>query len=125
MLNKIVSETQLHLAKMFFAYREANKLSQTKVAKKLGVTFQQVQKYEKCINEMSALRLIDSAKIFKINLNDFIDKDPYQVLDGADISIIKKEKALLKIEQLEEKINDHNRSKKNMVGESISTRAYL
>ena len=39
------------------AYRQAAKFTQTELANELGVTFQQVQKYEKGVNRVAAGRL--------------------------------------------------------------------
>tara|TARA_B100001939_G_C16454794_1_gene410491 strand:+ start:24 stop:287 length:264 start_codon:yes stop_codon:yes gene_type:complete len=43
-------------------------LTQTEVAKKLGVTFQQVQKYEKGTNGCSAKRIADIGKALNITV---------------------------------------------------------
>ena len=43
-------------------------LTQTEVANKLGVTFQQVQKYEKGTNGCSAKRIADVAKVLNITV---------------------------------------------------------
>ena len=51
-------------------------LSQTKMADKLGITFQQVQKYEKGTNRMSASRLIDLASVLDVPITYFFDDMP-------------------------------------------------
>lgn len=48
-------------------------LSQTEVANKLGVTFQQVQKYEKGTNGCSAKKINDLGKALKVNVLYFFD----------------------------------------------------
>ena len=40
-------------------------LTQTKVAKAINVTFQQIQKYEKGINGVSSVKIITTVKLFK------------------------------------------------------------
>lgn len=85
---------------MLVAHRYAKNLTQTKVANKIGVTFQQVQKYERMINKITSDKLIEFCNSLDVKLQSFQDGDPYQVLDGADISILKKEKALNIIEIL-------------------------
>ena len=85
---------------MLVAHRYAKNLTQTKVANKIGVTFQQVQKYERMINKITSDKLIDFCNALDVKLQSFQDGDPFQVLDGADISILKKEKALSIIEIL-------------------------
>jgi transcriptional regulator with XRE-family HTH domain len=48
------------------AYRQASGLSQSDVGQKIGVTFQQIQKYEKGSNRLSGSRLIEVAHLFKV-----------------------------------------------------------
>ena len=93
-------DNKLRIASMLVAHRYAKNLTQTKVANKIGVTFQQVQKYERMINKITSDKLIEFCNSLDVKLQSFQDGDPYQVLDGADISILKKEKALNIIEIL-------------------------
>ena len=53
--------------------RKLNNLNQTKVGNAIGVTFQQIQKYEKGKNGLSALRLKQLADKFKVSLDVLID----------------------------------------------------
>jgi transcriptional regulator with XRE-family HTH domain len=48
-------------------------LTQTKVAKAINVTFQQIQKYEKGINGVSSVRLLQLASYLKVPINYFFD----------------------------------------------------
>jgi len=91
---------KLQIASMLVAHRCANKKTQTQVAKMLGVTFQQVQKYEHMINKITSEKLLQFCISLNVRLQSFQDGDPYQVLEGADISIIEKEKAMQRIEKL-------------------------
>src|SRR5207247_9910393 len=50
-------------------------LSQTALANELGVTFQQVQKYEKGRNRVGASRLSDAAKILSVPVSFFFEDD--------------------------------------------------
>jgi transcriptional regulator with XRE-family HTH domain len=47
--------------------------SQEQLAKKLGVTFQQVQKYEKGLNRIGASRLFHIAKVLDVPIQFFFD----------------------------------------------------
>lgn len=49
------------------AIRRTNGLSQSALAEKLGVTFQQVQKYEKGTNRVSVASLITICKVLDIS----------------------------------------------------------
>jgi len=53
-------------------------LSQEKVAKALGLTFQQVQKYEKGTNRISASRLHRLASILQVTVPFFFEGAPQQ-----------------------------------------------
>jgi len=48
------------------AYRKQLGLSQSQVANQLGLTFQQIQKYEKGTNRIGAGRLFDMARLFNV-----------------------------------------------------------
>jgi len=54
------------------AYREIKGLSQTELGSSLGVTFQQIQKYETGRNKVSVSRLIDMCKILDVSLMNFV-----------------------------------------------------
>jgi transcriptional regulator with XRE-family HTH domain len=55
------------------AVRLARGMSQTDLAVKLGITFQQVQKYEKGVNRVGSGRLFEMAGIFAIPVTSFFD----------------------------------------------------
>lgn len=48
-------------------------LSQEAVAKAVGITFQQVQKYEKGVNAMNARRLVEFARFMNVPVAYFFD----------------------------------------------------
>jgi transcriptional regulator with XRE-family HTH domain len=51
-------------------------LSQTELAKALGITFQQVQKYEKGRNRMSAATMVRIAELLEVDIQYFFDDLP-------------------------------------------------
>ena len=53
--------------------RKLNNVSQTELASFLGMTFQQVQKYEKGINRISASRLFELANALRVPVSYFFD----------------------------------------------------
>jgi transcriptional regulator with XRE-family HTH domain len=55
-------------------------MSQEKLGEKLGLTFQQVQKYEKGINRIGASRLFDLAQVLGVSVQFFYEEAP--VTDG-------------------------------------------
>jgi transcriptional regulator with XRE-family HTH domain len=54
------------------AYRDIKGYSQTELGEKIGVTFQQIQKYENGKNKVSVSRLIDICKVLDVSLMNFI-----------------------------------------------------
>jgi transcriptional regulator with XRE-family HTH domain len=54
-------------------HRNAARVSQTELAEKLGVTFQQVQKYERGTNRLSAGRLLTVAHVLKVPVTAFYE----------------------------------------------------
>jgi transcriptional regulator with XRE-family HTH domain len=51
-------------------------MSQEKLGEKLGLTFQQVQKYEKGINRIGASRLYDLAQVLGVSVQFFYEDAP-------------------------------------------------
>ena len=49
-------------------------MSQEDLASRLGITFQQVQKYERGLNRISGSRLYDISKILQVNIDYFFDE---------------------------------------------------
>lgn len=74
MTAKSASVIDQEIAKRVLAHRTQLGLSQTEVGEKLGVTFQQVQKYEKGINRIGAGRLFQMAAVFNIPVEALFPK---------------------------------------------------
>ena len=55
--------------------REARGMSQMELAEEVGVSFQQIQKYEKGINRISAERIQQIAKALGTSVNTFFEKE--------------------------------------------------
>ena len=72
----MITETQFNenVGRVLIRLRHANKLTQTKVAKKLNKTFQQVQKYEKGKNATSSFRLLELATIYKTTVQNIVSE---------------------------------------------------
>ena len=62
-----------HLGNKLKLRRLALGLTQTKVAKAIHVTFQQIQKYEKGTNGVSSIRLLQLANFLKVPVNYFFE----------------------------------------------------
>ena len=66
----------IHLGNKLKLRRLALSLTQTKVAKAINVTFQQIQKYEKGTNGVSSIRLLQLANYLKVPVNYFFEDFP-------------------------------------------------
>ena len=64
------------------ARRIMKKMSQDDLGKSLGVTFQQIQKYEKGTNRMSAALMVPLAKILGVDTGYFYDEIPNTKRNG-------------------------------------------
>lgn len=58
-------------------------MSQEKLGEHLGLTFQQVQKYEKGVNRIGASRLFDLARVLGVPVQFFYDEAPADVAGVA------------------------------------------
>jgi len=62
-----------HLGSKLKLRRLALGLTQTKIAKAINVTFQQIQKYEKGTNGVSSIRLLQLSNYLKVPINYFFE----------------------------------------------------
>jgi transcriptional regulator with XRE-family HTH domain len=58
------------------------KMTQEELGAKLGVSFQQIQKYERGVNRMSAAMMVSVAGILKVDMGYFFDEIPKVRRDG-------------------------------------------
>ena len=65
-----------HLGSKLKIRRLSLGLTQTKVAKAINVTFQQIQKYEKGTNGVSSIRLLQLSNYLKVSISYFFEDFP-------------------------------------------------
>lgn len=70
----MASSVDVHVGRRIRLLRGLRKFSQEKLAKALGITFQQVQKYERGTNRIGAGRLYEMAKILGVPVGFFFDE---------------------------------------------------
>jgi len=70
------NQTDVHIGRRIKMQRLALGLSQTDVAKRLGITFQQIQKYERGINRVGAGRLQEMANLLSVTPAFFFEDGP-------------------------------------------------
>ena len=73
--SKQANAVDVHVGRRIRAARLAAGLSQERLGNELGVTFQQVQKYEKGSNRVGASRLSDAAKVLAVPVSFFFEND--------------------------------------------------
>jgi transcriptional regulator with XRE-family HTH domain len=61
-------------------------MSQTAVGDAVGLTFQQIQKYERGSNRISSSRLFEFAKVLDVPVSYFFDEMPSNALSGRPMS---------------------------------------
>ena len=71
-----LSNVDIHVGKRIRLRRTLMGLTQERLGEALGLTFQQVQKYERGANRVSASRLLDLSRILEVPINFFYDDLP-------------------------------------------------
>jgi transcriptional regulator with XRE-family HTH domain len=71
MAKKSPDPIDLEVGRRIRVQRMARGISQTELGEKIGVTFQQVQKYEKGANRVGASRLTRIAKVLGVSIGTF------------------------------------------------------
>jgi len=85
MVKKIPNPVDVHVGRRIRMRRVLVGLSQEKLGEQIGLTFQQVQKYEKGSNRVSASRLYQIAQILSVPVSFFFDDLP-DLVDGKTVS---------------------------------------
>lgn len=68
-------------------------MSQSDLASKVGITFQQIQKYEKGQNKIMASRLFEMSKIMDIDINYFFEDCINKLSETPDVTALQEEQA--------------------------------
>ncbi|CDZ29930.1 helix-turn-helix domain-containing protein [Neorhizobium galegae] len=84
----------VHVGSRIRLRRTMLKISQEKLADGLGITFQQVQKYEKGANRVGASRLLHIATILNVPVAHFFADAPDTSVSGNGKSFVQEEDAV-------------------------------
>jgi transcriptional regulator with XRE-family HTH domain len=123
MLLDKISPVDAHIAKKLRQFRLIAGLSQDKLGELTGVTFQQIQKYEKAKNRVSASRLFEFSQILEKPINAFFegikaDRSYYnydfKTDDKLERKVVEIDKEILPLIRAFNKI-ESAQSKKNLV----------
>ncbi len=82
---KAPNPVDVHVGKRIRARRKDVRVSQEKLAEQLGLTFQQIQKYEKGANRVSASKLYEIAHALQASIEYFFRglQDPSDGMQGV------------------------------------------
>lgn len=87
----LANETDICIGEMIKIMRIRQGLTQTDLARALGVTFQQIQKYECANSRIAASRLYQIANLMKIPVGRFFNEmDSGCIIDSKTAEIIRK-----------------------------------
>jgi transcriptional regulator with XRE-family HTH domain len=78
-----VTSVDVEIGQRIRAARLKKGISQEDLGKALGVSFQQIQKYEKGVNRVSSARLVEVAKAVDMTVEDFFDRVDTKKTAGA------------------------------------------
>ena len=72
-MHPVPGDTERKIGERLKLYRKEKGVSQTSLAQHVGLTFQQIQKYENGANRLSVSRLIEFASYLEFSIEDFFD----------------------------------------------------
>jgi len=76
----------MHVGSRMRQRRSLLGMSQTKLGTAVGLTFQQIQKYERGSNRIGSSRLYEFSKVLDVPVSYFFDEMPSNVLSGRPVS---------------------------------------
>lgn len=90
--NKLPSDVDRVVGMRMRLRRRDLKLTQEQLGEKLGLTFQQVQKYEKGVNRVSAGRLFELASVLGVPITYFFE-GINEMISGPNLAVAEAEPA--------------------------------
>jgi transcriptional regulator with XRE-family HTH domain len=82
-MTKLPNPVDRHVGSRLRSRRVEAGLSQEKLGEALGITFQQIQKYEKGLNRIGASRLQTAASVLSVSVNYFFEGAPQSAPDAS------------------------------------------
>ncbi len=83
MANNEPNPVDVHVGNRIRLRRTVLKITQQQLAKMLGLTFQQIQKYEKGMNRVGASRLWDISRVLDVSMDFFFEDMDAQVINNS------------------------------------------
>ena len=78
----MVHPVDIHVGRVLNQVRKTRRLSQTEIANQLGLSFQQIQKYEHGANRVSASRLFELSQALGVSTSVFFKDIESTALDS-------------------------------------------
>jgi len=93
----LAKQFRKNIGEVIKKYRLAANMSQMALAEKIGISYQQLQKYEKGINNISVYRLEQISEALKIPISSFLEtEEPERIAEEiGEYGLSKEEKTLL------------------------------
>lgn len=97
----MAGEFKKNIGETLKKYRLAARMSQMALAEKIGISYQQLQKYEKGIDNISIFRLYQISNALKVPIRNLFEiEEPEKVAeDISEYGLSKEEKTLLELFQ--------------------------
>lgn len=95
-----------HVGKRLRLRRSMLGMSQDHLGKEIGVTFQQIQKYERGVNRIGSSRLYDFSRILNVPVEYFFEDmngQPLEIEGDAKVGFAEKGAEKFKVENLDNK----------------------
>jgi transcriptional regulator with XRE-family HTH domain len=95
----LAKQFRKNIGEIIKKYRLAANMSQMALAEKIGISYQQLQKYEKGINNILVYRLEQISEALKIPISSFLEtEEPERIAeDIGEYGLSKEEKTLLEL----------------------------
>jgi len=85
----------VHVGERIKLRRKVLRLSQQEMAKRLGLTFQQIQKYEKGLNRVGASRLWDISRVLNVSMDFFFSDMDSDVESQSPMMLYSKDESTI------------------------------
>lgn len=82
------NQIDIHVGNIIRIRRVMLKISQAELGKRLGLTFQQIQKYEKGLNRVGASRLWDISQVLDFPIEKFFASMDKDVINSSPRNLI-------------------------------------
>jgi len=109
--NKKAGSIDKYIGEQIKAKRSIYGISQAQLGEILGITFQQIQKYEKGVNRTPAVRLYGMAKVFNMEIGEFFE--------GTE-EVLKNDNCIIETSRIDDIKDEFDKVSKNKITVKIN-----